>query len=90
MKNAVIITVAIAVIAVAGYSGIPVLMKKETAGLRSEVNDLKQRLQRIEDESKVAPLQLDADAQKIIKTVNAISLMDVSLELQILEHLSLR
>jgi|GEM_PF-483481 len=64
------------IIAIAGigYFGLPVMIEKETTGLRSEVQYVKQRLQKIEEELKVAPLQLDADAQKIIKTINAISL----------------
>jgi DNA repair exonuclease SbcCD ATPase subunit len=54
--------------------GLPVLMDKHQAGLKQDIEDLKQRLQKIEDEAKVAPLTADADAGKIIKTVNALAL----------------
>jgi hypothetical protein len=55
-----------------GYFGMKILIEKDTAILRSDVQDLKMRLQKIEEESKLAPLQPDADVQKVIKTVNAI------------------
>lgn len=55
-----------------GYFGLPIIIEKETTGLRSDVQDVKQRLQKIEEESKAAPLKPDADVQKVIKTVNAI------------------
>lgn len=74
MKNVVIAVISILVLIAVGFFGVPILIEKKTSGLKSEVQDLKQRLQKIEEESKVAPLQLDADAQKIIKTMNAISL----------------
>lgn len=76
----ILIIIAFLVFAGLAYYAIPPLIVKETSGLRSEVQDLKQRLQKIEEESKVAPLQPDADAQKIIKTVNALSLKLSSLE----------
>ena len=74
MKGAIVAVIAVIGLAVAGMLGFPVLMDKHIAGLRQDVQDLKQQLQKIEDESKVAPLALDADAQKIIKTVNALAL----------------
>lgn len=76
----ILIIIAFLFFAGLAYYAIPLLIVKETSGLRSEVQDLKQRLQKIEEESKVAPLQPDADAQKIIKTVNALSLKLSSLE----------
>jgi hypothetical protein len=80
MKGAIGAVIAVIVLAVAGILGFPVLMDKHIAGLRQDVQDLKQRLQKIEDESKVAPLALDADAQKIIKTVNALALQADTIE----------
>ena len=74
MKGVIVAVIAVIVLAVVGILGLPVLMDKHIAGLRQDVQDVKQRLQKIEDESKVAPLALDADAQKIIKTVNALAL----------------
>jgi hypothetical protein len=74
MKSLIVAVIAVIVLAVAGILGFPVLLDKHMTGLRQDVQDLKQRLQKIEDESKAAPLALDADAQKIIKTVNALAL----------------
>jgi hypothetical protein len=74
MKGAIVAVIAVIVLAVAGILGFPVLMDKHIAGLRQDVQDLKQRLQ------KVAPLALDADAQKIIKTVNALALQADTIE----------
>jgi len=69
-----IIFLIVLIIAMAGigYFGLPILIEKETSGLRSDIQDLKQRLQKIEEESKAAPLEPEADVQKVIKTVNAI------------------
>jgi predicted amino acid-binding ACT domain protein len=72
MKTVLITIILIVAIIGAGYLGVPLLIKKETAGLRSEIQDIKQRLQKIEEESKAAPLQPDANVQEVIKTVNAI------------------
>jgi hypothetical protein len=80
MKTVLIILLLILVLAGAGYLGLPILIKKETSGLMDDINDVKQRLQKVEEESKAAPLQPDADVQKVIKTVNAIYLKTVSLE----------
>ncbi len=46
MKTVLIIIILIAAIIGAGYLGLPLLIKKETAGLGSEVQDMKQRLQK--------------------------------------------
>lgn len=80
MKGVIVAVIAVIVLAVAGILGFPVLMDKHIAGLRQDVQDLQHRLQKIEDESKVAPLALDADAQKIIKTVNALALQVDTIE----------
>jgi len=72
MKAILVILSLIVVTVVAGYFGIPVLIEKKTAGLRSDVLDMKQRLQKMEEESKAAPLKPDANVQEVIKTVNAI------------------
>jgi hypothetical protein len=75
MKTALIgFIIAVVVIAAAGFFGMPVLIEKETSGLKKELLDVQQRLLKIEEESKAAPLKADADAGKIIKTVNALSL----------------
>jgi len=74
MKGAIVAIIAVIVLAVAGILGLPVLMDKHIAGLKQDVQDLKQRLHKIEDESKVASLEPTADSGKIIKTVNALAL----------------
>jgi hypothetical protein len=80
MKTVLIILVLILVLAGAGYVGLPILIKQETSGLLTDINDVKQRLQKMEKESKAAPLPPDADVQKVIKTVNAIYSEMASLE----------
>jgi len=72
MKAILVILSLIVVTVVAGYFGLPVLIQKETAGIRSDVQDMKQRLQKMEEESKAAPIKPDANVQEVIKTVNAI------------------
>jgi ABC-type Na+ efflux pump permease subunit len=81
MKNVIVsIVLVILVVLGAGYFGLPLLIEKETSALKAEVQDLRQRLQAMEEMNKVAPLTLDADAQKIITTVNALSRQMRSLE----------
>lgn len=80
MKTVLIIIVLIAACIGIGYFGLPILIEKETVGLRSEVQDVKQRLQKVEEFTQMAPLQPDADFQKVIKTVNATYYKVVSLE----------
>ncbi|MEK6671880.1 MAG: hypothetical protein AABY42_00195 [Nitrospirota bacterium] len=77
MKATMAIVLIIAVFLGAGLYG---FMEKKTSGLRAEIQNLKQRLQKMEEESKAAPLQPDADTQKIIKSVNSLSAKVVSLE----------
>ena len=80
MKSIIVAVIAVIVLAVAGIFGFPVLMDRQLAGLRYDVQNLQQRLQKIEDASKVAPLAFDADAQKIIRTVNALALQVDTIE----------
>ena len=80
MKTVLIILVLILVLAGAGYLGLPMLIRQETSGLVADIHDVKQRLQKIEEESKAAPLPPDADVQKVIKTVNAMYSEMASLE----------
>jgi len=80
MKTVLIIILALVLIIGAGYFVLPLLLQKETAGLKSEIQDVKQRLERIEKSMEIAPLQPDADFQKVIQTVNALHIKVVSLE----------
>jgi hypothetical protein len=80
MKTVLVVLVLILVLAGAGYLGLPILIKQETSGLVTDIQDVKQRLQKIEEESKAAPLPPDADVQKVIKTVNAMYSQIASLE----------
>jgi chromosome segregation ATPase len=81
MKTAFIgFITALLVVAVAGYFGLPILIDRETSGLKQELQDVKQRLQKIEEESKVVPLKTDADTGKIVKTLNALSLQVKSMD----------
>jgi vacuolar-type H+-ATPase subunit I/STV1 len=80
MKGVLVVIILIVIFLGAGYFGLPILIEKETAGLKSDVQDLKLRLQKIEEESKVALLKPDADLQQVIKTVNAVSSRVASLD----------
>ncbi len=80
MKAVLIILLLVIVLAGAGYVALPVVIEKQTSGLASEIQEVKQRLQKAEefirgeDEARKATQLLpDADAQKIIKAVNALS-----------------
>jgi hypothetical protein len=79
MKNILLIIFLIAALALLGYFGLPFLIEKQTASLRSDVLSLRQKVQKMEEESR-APLPPDADAGKIIKAVNALSHKTASLE----------
>ncbi|MBZ0158670.1 hypothetical protein [Candidatus Methylomirabilis sp.] len=77
MKTAVVVIILLVVFAVGGYLGLPMLIQKETIGLKSDLSDIKQRLDTIEEYIKkeqeakeAARLPKDADPQRIIKTVN--------------------
>lgn len=74
MKTIIVILIGIAIIAVGGYFGVNALLTKQENALRLEIKNLEQRVQKIEDESKVAPLSPNSDVNKIIKTVNALYL----------------
>jgi anion-transporting ArsA/GET3 family ATPase len=80
MKGVIIAVIAVVVLAVVGVLGLPVLVDKHIAGLRQDMENVKQRIQTIEDESKVAPLGSDADTGKIVKTINALALQVETLE----------
>ena len=87
MKTVIAVVVLILVIVAGGYLGLPHLIDKETTELRLEVRDLKEKVQKIEafvqseeDIRKVTQLTPDSDAQRIIKTVNAVSLKLNTLE----------
>jgi hypothetical protein len=79
MKNILLIILLIAVLVLLGYFGLPFLIEKQTASLRSDVLSLRQKVQKMEEESG-APLPADADAGKIIRAVNALSYKAASLE----------
>jgi polyhydroxyalkanoate synthesis regulator phasin len=83
MKNiltAFFVILVFMIFAAGAYYVVPVMIEKGTAGLKSEVQDLRGRVGKLEEEAKAAPLQPDSDAQKIIKTVNALSIKQSSLE----------
>lgn len=80
MKTILIMILLVAIVLGAGYLGLPVLIKKEAAVLKADIQDLKQKLQKIEEELKAAPLPHDSDTQKVINTVNAMYSKVVNLE----------
>jgi len=80
MKTVLVAIVSIAVILSAGYFGLPFLIEKKTAVLSADVQALKQKLEKMDEESKIAPLQSTADTQKITKVVNSLALKVTALE----------
>ena len=80
MKIILVILIVIVALIGAGYFGLPILIEQETAGLRSDVQDVKQRVQKMEEFTQVAPLQPNADFQGVIKMVNALYAKVVSFE----------
>lgn len=73
MKTFIVVAIAAAVIGVAGYFGFNALIDREAGAIRSDIKNLEQRIQKMEEEAKVSHLPADADAHKIIKTVNGLS-----------------
>lgn len=73
MKTVPVVIIVIAVVLSAGYFGLPFLIEKKTAGLRADVQTLKQKVEKMDEESKIAPLQPTADTQKITKVVNSLA-----------------
>jgi hypothetical protein len=80
MKTVLVAIVLVAVVLSAGYFGLPVLIEKNTAGLSADVQALKQKLEKIDEESKIAPLQPTADTLKITKVVNSLASKVTALE----------
>ncbi len=71
-KTVLILVILFLLVGVGGYFGVNFLLEKETTTIKADLQDLKIRLQKIEEESKLAPLQPDADVQRIIQMVNSI------------------
>ena len=88
MKAILIVIILIVVGMAVGYFGIPILIEQENAVLKSDITDLKQRLQKIEDESKASPLEPDARIHNVIRTVNALHAKTESLEKSMKENVS--
>jgi outer membrane murein-binding lipoprotein Lpp len=80
MKTVLIAIIVIGVVLIAGYFGLPVLIEKKTANLRADVQTLKQKVEKMDEESKIAPLQPTADTQKITKVVNSLASKVTSIE----------
>jgi len=88
MKTILIVILLIAIGLAIGYFGVPLLIEDETAPLKSDIENLKQRLQKIEDVSKAAPLKPQAGVHSVISTVNALYYKTESLEKSIKENVS--
>ena len=78
MKTVIPLIFVILLLLALGYFGLPILVDKETVQLRSDIQELKQKVQKIEefvqgeeDARKSTQLTPDADLQKVIRTVNA-------------------
>lgn len=95
MKTSVIVIVFVIAIVVGGYVGLPILIQRETAELKSHVSDMKQRLETVEafieeaeEDRKAGQLPKDADSQRIIKTVNVLLAKVTTLEDSLKKELS--
>jgi hypothetical protein len=80
MKNVLVVIILIVFVLIAAFFGLPVLIEKKSDGLRSDVQALKQKLEKMDEESKIAPLQPTAEIQKIIKVVNSLALKVTAIE----------
>ncbi len=87
MKTVIGIILVALVLGGAAYFALPFLIEKETLGLRTELADLKQRIQKteafMEQEEKAgkeAQVKADAGLPQVIKTLNTLSNKVVSLE----------
>lgn len=80
MKTIAIIIILLAIATAAGFFGLPILIENKTAPLKSDVENLKQRLQKIEGESKAVPLKPDADSLTVVRKVNALCYKIESIE----------
>ncbi len=89
MRTLIGILIGIVIIGIGGYFGINTLITKKENALKLEIKNLEQRIQKMEEEAKVAPLPPDADANKIIKTVNALSLDVKELENSLRKEISM-
>ena len=49
MKTAVVVLLLVAFFVGAGYYGLPIMVEKETSGLKSEMVNLQQRVQKAEE-----------------------------------------
>ena len=80
MKTVLFVLLIVVFSLAAGYYALPVLIEKETRGLQSQVHELRERITKVEEENKAAPLRPDADFQSIIRNINALSLKLAALE----------
>ncbi|MBN1547882.1 MAG: hypothetical protein JW902_14625 [Syntrophaceae bacterium] len=80
MKTTLAVILTVVVLAAAAFFGMPMLIDQQTGSMKTEIKNLETRLQKAEsfiqaEEEARKSLQLppDADVQKIIRTMNAIS-----------------
>ena len=78
MKTVIPLVFVILLLLAFGYFGLPILVSKETVQLRSDIQLLQQKVQKIEefirgeeDARNSTQLTPDSDLQKVIRTVNA-------------------
>lgn len=95
MKTFLAAFVLLGVAVVAGYFGIPFLFRGATSEIRTDINRLKQRIERIEafvkseeEVRKAGGLQPDAGTQRIVKAVNMLSFRITSLEASLNKRMS--
>ncbi|MEW5745163.1 MAG: hypothetical protein AB1805_06990 [Nitrospirota bacterium] len=80
MRIAAAVLAVMSAIAAAVWYGIPVVIERETADLRQRLERIEAFIRNEEEARKAAVLPPDADAQKILKAVNALAARTSSLE----------
>lgn len=80
MKSVLMLIVVTAALAAGGYLGLPVLIDSRTAALKTEIDGLKQRLQKMEDDARTTALPADADTGRVIRAVNALAAQTAALD----------
>ena len=78
MKTVIPIILGLLLLLAFGYFGLPIFVDRETVQLRSDIQELKEKVQKMEEfvrgeeeARKSTQLTPDADLQKVIRTVNA-------------------
>lgn len=80
MKTLIVAVIVVALAAGAGYYALPILVDRETQSLKTDIHEVRQRLQEIDkfvaaemEARRESDLGPDADMQRVIRSVNALT-----------------